>query len=129
MSGEARNLAEDPKVREIVVSLLLERIGNEIQGLARLSISIERALSEIDLHPSLPAETVRDLQTIDRITQTLRDLGRLVPAIAFVLPDHLGFPQTELISQLRLAELIERLDPEIPICTLHREDDGEVAWF
>ncbi|WP_157617124.1 hypothetical protein [Thioclava pacifica] len=108
---------------------LLRRVGLEIEGLARLSLAVERALTEIEFPDHTPAGIIRDLQGIDRISQTLEDLGTLLFAVSAGMSPATSLARTDLFSQLRLKELVHNLDPEKQNKIEKREEDGAIQWF
>ncbi|MGI1661637.1 hypothetical protein ACRDNQ_05290 [Palleronia sp. KMU-117] len=88
-------------VRELVA-----RLSDELVALSSLAARIERALPQGAAAPS--ASSARDLQELDRLRQTLDDLGRLTGALASALPADLPAP-ADLARSLRLRSVSERL--------------------
>ena len=108
---------------------LLRRIGLELEALARLSLRIERSLSEIELPEHLPVGIVRELQGIDRISQSLGELAILLCTVSAETPSEATFSRSELFSRLRLKELINNLDPAHCDALAKRDSDGEIQWL
>ena len=73
-------------------------------------------------------EAIRGLQGIDRITQALEDLGRLMAAVSSEMPRDVNVHSVPILSRLRLHELIQNLDPDAPAVQKIKED-GDIQWF
>lgn len=108
---------------------LAARIGKELDALAILSARVQSALSLCAFSEHTAPEAIRGLQGIDRITQALEDLGRLMMAISNELPPDIHVQSAPVLSQLRLRELIRSLDHGNPLGKVPTESVGEVQWF
>lgn len=121
-----------PDRRDLPLDALASRIGDELDTLARLSADVQRALSLCHFAEHTDPSAIRGLQGIDRITQALEDLGRLMAAVSGEMPADVKVHAVPILSRLRLHELINNLDPGQPkSATIHddRDDDGTVQWF
>ncbi len=114
---------------DLPLEALAARVGEELDALAILSARVQSALSLCDFSEHTAPEAIRGLQGIDRITQALEDLGRLMMAISNELPPDIHVQSVPLLSQLRLRELIRSLDQGNPAGKVPTESVGEVQWF
>lgn len=114
--------------RDLPLDALAARIGDELDTLARLSADVQNALSLCHFAEHTDPSAIRGLQGIDRITQALEDLGRLMTAVSFEIPDGVKVQSVPILSRLRLHELINNLDPTAPKVGPIK-DDGDIQWF
>lgn len=105
------------------------RVGDELETLARLSADVQKAISLCEFSEHTDSSAIRGLQGLDRITQSLEDLGRLMAAISAGISSDVKLQTVPLLSQLRLHELIANLDPDHERQIASRSDDGEVFWL
>jgi hypothetical protein len=114
--------------RDLPLDALAARIGDELDTLAGLSANVQSALSLCHFAEHTDPSAIRGLQGIDRITQALEDLGRLMAAVSCEIPSDVNVHSVPILSRLRLHELINNLGPDgqkvSPI-----KDDGEIQWF
>ena len=118
-------------VPEIALGALTARVAQELVCLASLSAEVQLALSLCSFAKHTDAEAIRGLQGIDRITQSLDDLARLVHALASQVPEDLSAPSGPLLSHLRLHELLARIDPASskPSTPAPNMEAGDILWF
>jgi hypothetical protein len=113
---------------ELPLALLVNRIGAELDTLAQLSAEVQSALAMCRFVEPTRSEAIQGLQGIDRVTQSLEDLGALLHVLATRLPAALHMQTAPMLSQLRLHELQAKLHPEA-----HAPDPlprpGEIQWF
>lgn len=126
------NALESPHhlAQQISLETLATNVGQELAHLAALSGQMQAALSLCHFAEHTNASAIRGLQGIDRITQTLEDLGRLMLALAAAVPPHQQLASTPLLAQLRLQDLKNRLGrtKTEDICALY-DNSGDVAWL
>ncbi len=115
--------------RDLPLDALAARIGDELDTLARLSSDVQRAISLCHFADHTDAEAIRGLQGIDRITQALEDLGRLMAAVSTEMPQEIKLHAVPILSRLRLHELIVNLDPENAKTAPTLCDVGDIQWF
>ena len=115
--------------RDLPLDALAARIGDELDTLARLSSEVQRALSMCHFAEHTDADAIRGLQGIDRITQALEDLGRLMAAVSTEMPQDVKLHAVPILSRLRLHELATNLDPEAERHSPDDQDSGEIPWF
>lgn len=115
--------------RDLPLDALAARIGDELDTLARLSSEVQRALSMCHFSEHTDAEAIRGLQGIDRITQALEDLGRLMAAVSTEMPQDVKLHAVPILSRLRLHELANNLDPEMGHRSQRQDDCGEIQWL
>ncbi|MFD2175520.1 hypothetical protein [Rhodobacter lacus] len=115
--------------RDLPLDALAGRIGDELDTLARLSAEVQRALSMCHFAEHTDIEAIRGLQGIDRITQALEDLGRLMAAVSTEMPQDVKLHAVPILSRLRLHELAQNLDPSAERVVHEEEDTGEIQWF
>ena len=116
--------------RELPLDALAARVGHELDALARLSADVQAALSMCRFSEHTDPSAIRGLQGIDRITQALEDLGRLMTAVSSEMPNDVFVHAVPILSRLRLHELVRNLDPDIAKGKARSiEPDGDIDWF
>lgn len=120
---------DDHMRNAIAVSDLVARMGHELESLCQLSLRVQGALSQIDLKDHCPAESIRDLQGIDRISQVLGDLAGLAVTLSKTVPDTLQAEEADIFAPLKLSELVQSLDPHSPIVRRAQGEEGDIQWF
>lgn len=115
--------------RDLPLDALAARIGDELETLARLSSEVQHAISLCHFADHTAPEAIRGLQGIDRITQALEDLGRLMTAVSNEMPADVKLHAVPLLSRLRLHELISNLDPMYERVESVVTDVGDIQWF
>lgn len=117
--------------RALSLDILAARVGEELAGLARISAEVQTALSLCHFADHTDPSAIRGLQGIDRITQSLEDLGRLMEALSEELPANVPIPAERMLSRLRLRELQLRFDAGGAGAPLHAPNaaPGEITWL
>ncbi|SIS74083.1 hypothetical protein [Phaeovulum vinaykumarii] len=119
-----------PECRDLPLDALAARIGDELESLAALSAEVQSALSLCIFSEHTDPSAIRGLQGIDRITQALEDLGRLMSAVSTEMPRDVNLHAVPILSRLRLHELVNNLDPSVErTAAVEDEDEGEIQWF
>ncbi|MFP1644884.1 hypothetical protein [Pontitalea aquivivens] len=120
-----------PDARRVGLSQLTARIAAELERLARITADVQVALSmcHLELAGPLGPEVIRGLQRIDRVTQELEDLSRLLGGMSDGIPAQSELCAAPLFSTLRLHELGLALDPAKPIHPDVADNDGTVEWL
>lgn len=72
----AANDADAPTPTDIEIASLLAAISEELASLAWNASDIQEALSSLSSGRGVQAETIKRLQVLDLMTQTLQDLSR-----------------------------------------------------
>ncbi|WP_295535848.1 hypothetical protein [uncultured Thioclava sp.] len=126
---ESRQKKDQMSRHAMALDTLAARVGDELETLARLSTDVQRALSNCSLPADTDAQVIRGLQGIDRITQSLEDLGRLMSDVAVEIPKGIPLQAEPILSRLRLHELVDSLNPAHEKKVMPREDDGEIIWL
>lgn len=119
---------------------LANRIGVELTELLRLSLSVQDAMAQERAGQGEVAQTVAGLQAIDRISQGLSDLARLMNEVGYRVPDRVLINRQVLDQRLTLRDLANRVLPRGcgTACVLAREpqfaphddvDPGDVLLF
>ena len=117
-----------PAQRDLKLDALSLRVAEELDTLAALSAEVQGALSKCHFADHTDPSAIRGLQGIDRITQSLEDIARLMAAVAQEVPAGIGLPAAPIMSRVRLHELVHNLDPAAG--PVHRAGaDGDVTWF
>ncbi|WP_284163076.1 hypothetical protein [Frigidibacter sp. SD6-1] len=125
---------------EITVAALASRVAGELHQLAGLALGLQDALSASGVARKAPDEALAGLQAIDRITQNLGDLSRLLAALAGQLTPSPTIATPPLADGLILRDLAHRLfgmdvaavePPGAGGVTQTNEPapSGEVSWF
>ena len=114
---------------DLPLDTLAARIGEELETLARLSADVQKALSLCEFASHTDTNAIRGLQGIDRITQALEDIGRLMAAISGEISSDIMLHSVPILSRLRLHELTINLNPSHERKIAARDDDGEVLWL
>lgn len=112
---------------------LATRISHELEKLLSLSLAVQDAMSlRHSLHPE-NQDVLTGLQGIDRITQGLCDLARLMEEIGVRAPEDVFLERVPLDRRLTLRDLSSRLLPEqVRDRSAHSElasASGEVMLF
>lgn len=115
--------------RDLPLDALAARVGDELDTLARLSSEVQRAISLCHFADHTDADAIKGLQGIDRITQALEDLGRLMAAVSTEMPQDVKLHAVPILSRLRLHELATNLDPLSAQHAVPEEEAGEIQWF
>ncbi len=119
-----------PARHDLPLDALAARVGEELESLARLSAEVQAAISLCNFSDHTDIAAIRGLQGIDRITQSLEDLSRLMAAVSSEMPDNVFLHSVPILSRLRLHELVRNLDPSRDrACAEPVPVDGEIAWF
>jgi len=119
-----------PEHRDLPLDALAARVADELDTLAQLSAEVQRALSMCHFADHTDPAAIRGLQGIDRITQSLEDLGRLMGAVSGEMPEGVHLKAVPILSRLRLHELLHHLDPEMAKPDRREtEQSGEITWF
>ena len=109
-------MTNPPPADSLALAELTQRIGSELDYLRRLSLTVQAALSQCTgAHPS-DAETLKGLQGIDRITQGLADIARLMTDISNAAPQGIYLTRHSLKHRLQLRGLCQRIfvaDPKL----------------
>lgn len=113
--SEALNLAQ-----------LTQRIGAETLRLATAAGETQLALSLLGLEGRVDEQSIVGLQALDRLTQELEDLARLLDGLGQALPDGIRGPRS-LLALLRLRDLALRLGADHPAPP--PPPSGEVTWL
>ena len=125
---------------EIAVAQLTSRVAGELSQLVGLALELQNALSVAGIAQSMPVEASTGLQAIDRITQNLGDLSRLLAALGGQLAPSTTIAAPPLADELILRDLAHRLfgidtAPEASAETsvTSRAEvaapSGEICWF
>ena len=111
----------------IALSVLLERLAGELDGVAALIVHIEGALGEVVVQVgSLSPVVLSRLQQIDLALQGIRDVSRVITHAA---GDAQGpvLDKTEIGNLIRMQDIARRiLMPDAPPASGIKED---VCWF
>ena len=129
MSVPLKKGASLPEHRDLPLDARAARVAEELETLAALSAQVQQALSLCHFSDHTDPAAIRGLQGIDRITQSLEDLGRLMNAVSGEMPEGVHLHAVPILSRLRLHELVQSLDPTGLHSARHHEDSGEVTWF
>lgn len=113
----------------LALDALAGRISTELASLAGLSCEVQRALSLCQFADHTAPEAIRGLQGLDRITQALDDLARLMAALSHEVPPTVELRAHPLFAQLRLHELICNLNPNAAQPEAGPQAVGEIQWF
>jgi len=122
---------------EIAVVALASRVAGELSHLAGLALDLQNALSVAGIAQRAPGEASAGLQAIDRITQNLGDLSRLLAALGGQLTPSTTIAAPRLADELILRDLAHRLfgaeaAPEAAAgadASPQAEPSGDVSWF
>ncbi len=117
-----------PSRDDLSLDSLARRVADELALLSSLSLSLQEALSHCPFATHPDAATLAGLQGIDRISQGIDDLRRLMDALPEHLPDAVTVAPEMLLAPLQLRDLADRLAaaerPPTP-----RNSGGDVCWF
>lgn len=109
---------------------LAVRIGSELAEMTGLAETVQLSLSDILQGSPKPPEKLAELQAIDRLTQLLSDLSRLLPAIADAMPPGGFLVDAELDRIICLKDLLVRLVSDQPAPQTNAGvATGQVQWL
>lgn len=120
--------AEGSAAAAVSPEALALAVGRELDSLAALSAEVQLALSLCHFAEHTDASAIRGLQGIDRITQSLEDLARLMQALSAELPKAHSLAPTPLLATLRLRELRLRLSMQTPSAAPPAVS-GDILWL
>lgn len=117
----------DDQPGHVPLADVLHRLAAELATLTWRAERIQDAAGAIAHGASVTSAASRDLQELDRLTQTLADLARLVRGLSECAPE--AFVDSETITRnLALADLSRRLlDAEDALP--RRTSEGSVSLF
>lgn len=121
-----------PDIPDAVTDLrrLAVRIGTELAEMTGLAEAVQLSLSDLLQGSPKPPEKLAELQAIDRLTQLLSDLSRLLPAIANVMPPGGFLADAELDRIICLKDLLVRLVSDQPAPQTNAGGGtGQVQWL
>lgn len=109
---------------------LAVRIGSELAEMTGLAETVQLSLSDILQGSPKPPEKLAELQAIDRLTQLLSNLSRLLPAMADAMPQGGFLADAELDRIICLKELLVRLVSDQPAPQTNAGGaTGQVQWL
>ncbi|MCY1125362.1 hypothetical protein OU426_00710 [Frigidibacter sp. RF13] len=124
------------------MAALASRVASELHQLAGLALDLQDALSAAGVAQKALGEAMAGLQAIDRITQNLGDLSRLLTALGGQLTPSTTIATPPLADGLILRDLAHRLFGTEGIVAEPRETSetgaslvgeparsGEISWF
>ncbi len=115
---------------QITLDALVANVGQELARLATLSGQMQTALSLCHFTEHTEGSAIRGLQGIDRITQTLEDLGRLMLTLAEAVSPRQRLDPELLLAQVHLHDLRIRLGaPKADETCLSADFSGDVVWL
>ncbi|MGB7269863.1 MAG: hypothetical protein WBC90_10115 [Albidovulum sp.] len=110
---------------------LAARIGEELDAMGQLSLSVQHAMSQCTGTMGRDPEVMNALQGIDRISQSLAELARLMQYVSQTTPQGISLPSAALQENLALRDMTKRLLAKAP--QEPQSDDtvlaGDVTWF
>ncbi len=115
--------------RSVTLAELTIRIGAEMDHLTCLSLQMQAALPGAAHMTGHTPQDLAGLQRIDRITQTLADLARLMTVIVPHVPSDAKLPLAPLQSAVILHDLSLRLFNSAHHGQIRKVPAGEVHWL
>lgn len=119
-----------PPSEGLALDTLARRVADELALLSGLSLGLQEALSRCRFASHPESAILAGLQGIDRISQGIDDLGRLMTALAEHLPGPVPRAPDRVLAPLLLRDLADRLaarEPTPPAPPCRRS--GDVSWF
>ncbi|WP_415183592.1 hypothetical protein [Phaeovulum sp.] len=114
---------------DLLLDVLVERIAKELNVLARHLTYVQTVLAQCQLPNETEPEVIEGLQGIDRVTQSLEDLARLMDCISNQLPVGIKADPAQIFTTLRLRDLIANLDQTSDTTPTTNEPTGNIQWF
>jgi hypothetical protein len=115
---------------DFMAGALAHRIGAEIAQMAELAVALQDTLAGFVADAAADRQAIREVQSLDRLTQVLQDLTRVMAALAQGLPQDLRVAAPPVLRVIRLYDLSQTLaapDPREAVSVAGAE--GEVAWL
>jgi hypothetical protein len=117
-------------IQEFAAGALAGRIGTEMAHLAELASALQDNLSGYLAVLASDGHAIRQVQSLDRLTQVLQDLTRVMAALADGLPKDLRLTASPVLRVIRLRDLSRALAASAPGGPLgSAETTGDVAWL
>ncbi|MDW4548740.1 hypothetical protein R5H32_05175 [Defluviimonas sp. D31] len=114
----------------IALAALLQDVATELSDLATLAGSVQEALSHCDVSDPPDPETLAKLQGLDRLSQGLDNVGRLMATLPAHLPQDLTVATSALISDRRHSYLRRRAAESGRVESEEAKSrPGDVIWF
>lgn len=114
---------------DLLLDVLVGRIAKELNTLARLLIYVQTVLAQCQLPDTTAPQVIEGLQGLDRATQSLEDLARLMDCISDQLPVDIKVHSAKIFTTLRLMDLIANLDQKTDTPPTTKGPTGEIQWF
>jgi hypothetical protein len=115
---------------DFVAGALADRIGAEMAQLAELAVALQDTLTGFATNATADPQTIREVQSLDRLTQVLQDLTRVMAALAVGLPKDLRISAPPVLRVIRLYDLSRTLSAPDPRGAMPAADTGgDVAWL
>lgn len=118
-------------VERIGLSPLTNRIAAELDRMAWLAAGLQVALSPAVRAGGLNTADLASLQAIDRLTQLLADLSRLMAVVADAAPPSASLTVADLREVIVLRDFLYRMTTPGAACETDRPEQsaGEVQWL
>ncbi|GAB4390574.1 hypothetical protein [Albidovulum sp.] len=98
-----------PPGNEVQLAALARDVAGELALLHGMALALQETLSECRVLPAQRPVLLARLQAIDRISQGLADLQRLMEDLPACLPDDLAVLQDRILKRVQLRQLADRL--------------------
>jgi hypothetical protein len=109
----------------------LERTSEELRALAGMTIDIQWLVSRL-LHTAAPADaaSLRGLQTLDHVSQTISGIAKFLEALAGMAPADCGVDAASAARVVTLSGLAARLSfADAADQAMHFDSDGDFHLF
>ena len=120
----------------IALSALLGQSAAELAALAQMAADLQHRLGPSLMPAGVPPDVAQALQSLDRMTQVMDDLSRLMAVASRVAPQDADLPAAALLQAMRLIELRNRFRhgqparPAAPLMTpLAEKGNDDVFWL
>lgn len=112
------------------LGVVLARAGTVLSDLAGVALSVQGAITDSLPGHGVTRQAIIGLQGIDRITQVVADIARLLEDAAGMIPEGLEVDPVLVLHRVSLAELSQRIGDD-PAATQGRgrRAIGDVTLF
>lgn len=126
----AKKLMTDECSEGYSCARVMSNAATELRTLTESAHHIQNVVGKlISAAPSGAEETIKDLQSLDHITQSIEGLAQFLDALSGDTPSDWKYPDLAAADRVKLEDMARRLLNKPPHCTPTKDDDGELDLF
>lgn len=129
-SSIAKKLMTDECSDGYSCARVMANAAKELRTLTNSAHHIQGVVGKLIANsPSGADETIRDLQALDHITQSIEGLAQFLDALSGDTPSNWEYPDLAAADRVKLEDMARRLLNKPPNCSPPSDDDGELDLF